>query len=83
MIFTSFPGYCCVDGLSSVSPVLHPPVGRPRPPPQSFAPQQTSPSPSPVGYNPYRVEQHPGVYVWEYNVRRVERCVCAVIRTAI
>ena len=50
----------------SPSPVPYPPVWRPHPPPQSFAPWQMFPAPSPVGYNPYRVEQHPGVYVCEY-----------------
>ena len=65
LVYTLFLTSVFTDSPSP-SPVPHPPVWRPRPPYQSFAPRQMFPSPSLVGYNPYRVEQRPGVYVWEY-----------------
>ena len=45
------------------SPSPSPSVWGPHLPPQLFAPWQMFPAPFPVGYNPCRMEQHPGVYV--------------------
>ena len=83
LIHTLFSSAVFTDS-PSLSPAPHPPVWGPCPPPQSFAPQQMFPSPSPVGYNLCRVEQHPGVYVCEY-MWGVWRgvCVCDVIRMVI